>query len=638
MPQVTMPDGTVVNMPDELDPALGARLRAFHQAQSGPPPLDQQVPLPGGGFADATGNRLPDAQSLPFESAPQVNGDPIVDMWMHALPTIAKGAPETLMDMIGNTGVVLTGGLTAPFVAGDSEDEANFLRDFMDENLMRPQGESAKQLTEGLGEAFEPFGNIKQALGEGTLELTGSPALATLADMAPDLGLTLAGSGVPSAVEKTAVRAGAKPTPSVSPVVDDLRAGGIELRPSDIRAMHPDRNVKVPGEFREKFADHAELKKDQTLNNQATLTKRAADEIGAKDLSDKSLDAAEAPHVAVYEMAEQVAGGAKATPEFEAAYSEALKSAQLPKGEATSVTRVIGALRRRANKRTSSNDVKTEEMGFADREMADRLEEAFGAQLESVGEPQLLQQYRDARQALAKINDVRGATRAEQIDAAALRRMNERFGGNRLSGGLKFIADASEFAPNVTGHSVKTAARTGEEMATTKEGIISRLVKGAVRKVPGMDVGAKAFQERLGPVDPARSSYYGAPEFEATPPPQPRQGEIDLREVLGLESPPGAAPRLPARGPGGEQADVFGSAFEFTPPPGKAGAPARPARGPEGTQFDALGEAFEFTPPPGAVGIPEDAQLVLQEALGLGEPLNLKQPPGRIGKPPKRKQ
>src|ERR1700677_5144587 len=37
MAQVQMPDGAVVEMPDQLDPALGARLRAFQTASAAPP-------------------------------------------------------------------------------------------------------------------------------------------------------------------------------------------------------------------------------------------------------------------------------------------------------------------------------------------------------------------------------------------------------------------------------------------------------------------------------------------------------------------------------------------------------------------------------------------------------------------------
>jgi hypothetical protein len=626
MPQVQMPDGTVVEMPDQLDPALAARLRAMTAAQK--PSMDDQVPLIDDPFAG-----LPPLPKGNLESAAADAGDPILEMWRESLPTIVQGAPEALATM-GNNSLVMAGtGLAAPLLHPlDADAAADFTNQTLDENLYQPQGAAARELLGGLGEGFD-MAPLKRTLGEGTLEATGSPELALGADMLPDTVLAMMGlrPGV-AAVERGVRGPGAKlPDPNLaaaetgargatgmdpikrsldSDAVTNLRAGGVKLRPSDVRAMNPDPNVKVPGEFRERFADPAGLKKDFNLENQATLTKRAADELGIEDLTDKSFDAAEAPHISTYEMAEQVARGAKATPEFEAAFNDAVKSAQLPKGEAQGVTRVIGALRRRANKRTASGDVKTEEAGYADRELADRLEDEFGKQLESVGEPQLLQQYRDARKSLAKINDVRGATRADQIDAAALRRMNEKFGGNRLSGGLKFVADAAEYAPNVTGHSLKTASRAGEEMPATKEGILTRGVKGAVRgalKLTGNDVSSKAFQNELGPVNSARSSYYGQPEFEASPLPGPVQGQMDLRDVLGLE-----------------------------PPPGTAAPPRKPARGPAGEQMDSLGSAFEFEAPPGEVAIP-DRQIELQEALGLGEPLNLQKSPGRVGKP-KRKQ
>lgn len=648
MPKVRMPDGAVVDMPDDIDPVLAARLRAFQRSQGVSTParvaeaeeIADAVPQQDGTYVTESGEIIAapppvdDNRNFLQKLLDDFTGSPHVE----AAVNTVTGLPEAAMATGANMLVQAGAGLTAPLAVNPMDDNAmaDYMRDFTASNSYVPYGQNARTVLDHVGGALAPIENAKESLGEGALGVSDSPGLATLAHMLPDLAMTVAGGpraaraapeirtpkGTPGALADTTPKApdaphrmlepdelsGGPPLPpskSVSPVVDDLRAGGIELRPSDVRAMHPDAK-SIPGEFRERFANPADLKKQQSLGNQATLTKRAADELGISDLTEKSFDAAEAPHTAVYEMAESVAGGAKVSPEFTAVYDEALKSAQLPKGAAHGTTRVIGALRRRANKRTSSGDVKTEEAGYADRELADRLEDEFGKQLESVGEPQLLQEYRDARKSLAKINDVRGATRADQIDASALRRMNERFGGGRLTGGLKFIADASEYAPNVTGHSLKTASRAGEEFPATKEGIFTRGAKALVRQIPGMDVGSKAFQTKLGPVDPARSSYYGQPEFVAPELPGPVQGGLDLRQVLGLEPPPGTVPRPP------------------------------PARGPSGAQEDAFGSAFEFEQPPGEVAIP-DRQIDLQEILGLGEPLNLQKPPGRVGKP-KRKQ
>ncbi len=398
-----------------------------------------------------------------------------------------------------------------------------------------------------------------------------------------------------------------KADPVVNPKVGDLRAADIRLRPSDVRAMTPGAK-NVPGEFRERFADAPGLKKDTTLHNQQRMTDIVAKDIGTKDLTDKSLDAAEQPHIAKYQMAEDVIRelpAEKAVPGFVKTYREAVNSAKLPKGEDSGVTRVIGALRRRAATRARSNDVKTEEAGYADADMADKLEEQFGKQLEAAGEPQLLQEYRDARQALAKIHDARMSTRADQIDAAKVHQLDQKSGGKRLTGGLKLVADASEYAPNVTKHSLTTAARAGGEIEGSKSGLIKAGVKKVVRSIPGMDVGAESFQRTLGLPDEARTSYYGQ-DSGVAPPRDPEQKPLDLREALQLEAPPG-------------EVGVALPNFMRKPAPTQ--------------QVDALGSQFEFAMPPGEVGVPPPAPMNLQDLLGLGEPLDLKKSPGRVGKP-----
>lgn len=562
-----------------------------------------------------------------------VRGDPIIDMWVSSLGTAAKGAPETAMNMIGNTGVMAAAGLTAPLVSENMDDAANYINDFTEQNLMRPQSESAQQLTEALGIAAEPVGNIKRTLGEKTLELTGSPDAAATMDMAPDFLATVLGvPGVTKAANKvpqTPLKA--DPTPP-SPMVEELRAADIRLRPSDVRAIVPDKNVKVKGERREKFADPPELKKDLTLHNQTRMSQLAAEEIGAKGLDEVSLTKAEEPAAATYNMVEDVLRDREMSPEFVSTFREAAASAKLPKGEGVSVTRMIGALRRRAAKRLQSDDVKTEEAGFADRDLADRLEEAMGAELKAVGEPQLLKEYQDARQVFAKVNDVRTATRANQIDANALFKIQNKTG--RLTGRLKLIADASEFAPNVTKHSTSTAARAGDEVTSSREGFIKELLKGTIRKIPGMDVGAEGFQMALGKPDSTRVANYGRRTDPITER-SPEQGELDIREALGLEMPPGQIGMPPrSQKPLGPQLDALGEAFEFEMPAGSVGRPNRPQK-PLGPQGEMLGQEFEFEMAPGEVGVQPPAQLTLQDLLGLGDPLTLKKPPGRVGKQPR---
>jgi hypothetical protein len=520
------------------------------------------------------------------------------------------GAPEVIGNTIGNAGNMAVAGLTAPFVSDSMEDAAGYIRDFTSENasdVAAPFGgqtQPARQLTENLGEAFAPAEQIKGGLGDAALDLTGSPEAATLAYMAPDFLSTVLGLPAPLQGAKKLPQTPLKPDPApVNPAVENMRAADIRLRPSDVRAMEPNKKVKVPGERREKFADAPELKKDTNLHNQARFTDLAAEEIGVKKLDDASFDKAYEAPAGTYDMVEDVLRDREMSQGFADTFREAAASAKLPKGEAYSVTRIIGALRRRAAKRMQAEDVKTEEAGYADRDLAERLEEGLGRELEAAGEPQLFKEYQDARQQYAKIHDTQTATRAGQIDAAVLYKLNQKSEGKRLSGRLKLIADAYENAPNVSSHSLKTAARAGDEIENSKEGFLKSLLKAGIRKIPGMDVGSEGFQKTLGAVDPVRTANYGR-RTDLPGPRAPEQAELDIREALGLEM-----------------------------APGQVGAPARAARS-EGAPQDMFGGAFEFEQPPGQVGIPPDPQMTLQELLGLGEPLNLKKPPGRVGKKP----
>ncbi len=613
------------------DPALLAQLNAPEQPAA---PALGGVPTDTPGSPEAKAADAAAAQPEPsiwekFKNAITPD-DPVLSMLGHGLSTIVQGAPEVAAGAVNNMAAQGVAGLTGSFIS-DPNDSANFMRDFIEQNSHEPQGENAKALSAGLGEAFgEPVANAKRALGETTLAATGSPLAATGADMIPDLAATIfggpkAGAGEIAeapvaggsvrfrqperAPDLTAAGAdmtggGVKPQAQpINPKVSDLRAADIRLRPSDVRAVTPGAK-KVPGEFRERFADAPDLKKDLTLHNQQKLTDIAAKDIGVKDLTRGSLDEAAKAPAATYDQVEQIAHSGTWKDANAATLREALDSVKLerPRGETPTVVNTIGALRRRASKRINSNNVESEQAGYADRNMAEALEDALGDELKARGEPQLLKEYQDARQQFAKINDVSDSVRADHIDAAALKRINDKMGGDRLTGGLKLVADASEYAPNVTKHSTTTAARAGGEIEGSKEGLFKAGVKKVIRSIPGMDVGSEGFQRTLGAPDEARTSYYGR-KNEVAPARGPEQQGLDLREALDLQA-----------------------------PPGEIGKPARPQRD-FGPQVDALGNAFEFNMPPGEVGIPPEAPISLQDILGLGEPLNLKNAPGRVGKP-----
>jgi len=369
------------------------------------------------------------------------------------------------------------------------------------------------------------------------------------------------------------------PTPDgpVSPMVEALREADIRLRPSYIRGMHPGKRTKVPGEFRERFADAPDTKKDMTLHNQDRYTTLAGEELGVKDLGPQGLDEAtferlRAGPAKTYDMVESVLAekGSMSEP-LAAAYREALESVklELPRGGKPTVLGVIGALRRRAAKAIQAENPEVNAKGYADRNMADALEDELGRELKVAGEPQLFKEYQAAREQFAKIHDVESATRAGQVDTSVLYRIHKKSGGKRLSGRLELLADAYEHAPNVSGHSTKTAARAGGEVENSREGIIKSILKAGIRKIPGMDIGSEGFQRRLGAPNEARTANYGR-RPEPDTPRTPEQGDLDLREILELDTPGEMGPRPPRRDVG-EQTDFLGRAFELEPPRGRTG-------------------------------------------------------------------
>ncbi len=570
MPQVTMPDGTVVEMPDQVDPARGARLRASQQAQI---PMDDRVPS----------REAPTPQEAPslWERTKQFLGadggsDPIIDMWRHGLKTIGLGAPEAVGTLATNAAVTAGAGL------GSALEGPDYVQDMQSRFGYQPRGESAQDLVEGLGRAFD-FTPIKDALGDTTLDATGSPLAATGASMIPDLAATLfpANKLVPKARE-TAVSRGAvggmdvgapapggqlaperalPPKPDLPDAVGAARAAGYELRPSDIQAAHP--AAKVPGTTRERFADAPELKKDTTLKNQVQTTRNAGEEIGLKDateISEQSLDAARKPHLDTYTATGDAVGKFAASPEFakelggiwqreglepqtRVKIRKQVKAYENGEISGPDAIKTISALRRRAAKQMQSEDVTQNDMGATNRAIADALENEIARRLEGGGDAKLVGQFRDARTALAKIHDVDTATIGGQVDAATLARLQDR--GVKLSGKLKLIADTAARYPNVLKHSRTTAARAGGEMADSRSGLIKDAAKSVIRKIPGMDVGSKRFQDKnYGKVDPVRAEYYGR---EAPPAPVKVDEPVQAFDSMEFSPTPGVMPVRAAR-------------------------------------------------------------------------------------------
>jgi hypothetical protein len=247
------------------------------------------------------------------------------------------------------------------------------------------------------------------------------PALAeTAATLGP--GPKIA-RGAERAAEAVAPKPGMAPGEGLGAALGDLRAAGYPVRPSDVQRFNPDK--KVPGTTREKFAPDA-TRHEMTLQSQAKSNEIIGRELGLKpgERLDENFDKLKAPELETYQMAENVASGMPLLPELRSALADGqavVKRELLQEGGKPSITRTLSALRRRANKELNDDRIEVQDRGFDTMALADKIEAGFAKQLEAAGEPQLVDQFRAARERLAKIYDVENATRAGQVDAAALR-------------------------------------------------------------------------------------------------------------------------------------------------------------------------------------------------------------------------
>lgn len=86
-------------------------------------------------------------------------------------------------------------------------------------------------------------------------------------------------------------------------------------------------------------------------------------------------------------------------------------------------------------------------LGLAQRQAADGIDDLIERNLERIGKPDLAQQYRAARQLIAKSYDVEAATNLAtgDVNATGLARLGDR--GRPLSGELKIVADTAKAFP-----------------------------------------------------------------------------------------------------------------------------------------------------------------------------------------------
>lgn len=407
------------------------------------------------------------------------------------------------------------------------------------------------------------IGKMKQIAAEHPVaaDLVSDAANLVPAAGAPrEIGGALDALGAVSAGRKAAADA-IENTPAQTPL-EVARAADYKIRPSDVRAQNP--TVTPPGLTRESLAEPTQLQREFTLHNQTRNTGLAAEDVGAPNkstLTPADFNALKKAPMQVYADTGRAAGTFAPTPQYAADLDaianrpglepdtreqigrqvDAYRADQLSGPDAV---KTLSVLRRRATLQMQSGKPEILDRGIANRGIANAIEDEIGRRLDALGETEQLGNFQAARTQLAKLHDVQSVTRAGQVDAMKLAKLQRR--GVPFTGRLKIIADTAENFPNVMRHSTTATGTSGIPTATTVAGL-ARYAAGAIaRKVPGIDVAGATFQNRLGPV--ARDIAGGA----------------RLGEYFGRTAPEATAPS-PAPAPPGVAGDVPFTATRGSP-------------------------------------------------------------------------
>lgn len=132
-------------------------------------------------------------------------------------------------------------------------------------------------------------------------------------------------------------------------------------------------------------------------------------------------------------------------PDIDALQTSLLKQDFSPRAGVEAIKRL--RFQSKSNLKSFDNPAKLE-LGLAQRDGANAIEDLIETRLEENGDSATVQAYRDARQTIAKSHDIEAATDANgNVDARKIARLGER---RPFSGGLKTIADtASAFGKSM---------------------------------------------------------------------------------------------------------------------------------------------------------------------------------------------
>lgn len=459
--------------------------------------------------------------------------------------------------------------------------------------------EPRTQVGKDIGTAFSnTVGKVVEGAGQGVEQLTGSPEARELfTDMVNVAGTAAGVRGTKAAKGPKAPEKVVKSKISETPV-ESLEAGGFAVGPRDKRALKPTEKSSLKDKTLsalEGVAGREEVADLRALNNQGTTTKHIGKGLGFTDkitaITPKMLEAKRGPHIDKYGEVGRTVGKFKPSDEFGRALDAVANKEGIDPDLQPIIAKIVdkyryadmsgpdavasvNALRSKARRDRRSEDSNTLDRGEARQAIADAIEDEMGRALEASGNQKLLNEWRQSRTALAKLNEAETALVGGQIDAKVFRRLRDR--GAPLSGEAAMVADAAEHLQQGTRHSQSVAK--GADVAGPKGSPFTDAITLGARPWLRERLAAPPKMDR--PVGPGNSlsDYFDAPE---APPPAPKPpgsvppdpsssrlraqqlaGDLELvpEAVPGAEVLPPAPSRMTAETPPAQRGDI-----EFMP-------------------------------------------------------------------------
>ena len=373
-----------------------------------------------------------------------------------AAELVGLGAPVEVAEMAAGRQPAQHFGAPGPFGA-----TAEQVRGVEQQTRGVTPGGLVKGAVQGIVQPFKTMGNAivnpPQTLGQAYDVGKAVPQAAATLEMGVG-GLKAIGGGVARGAEAVSR---ALPTRPVAKIVQDARALGFVLKPSEAGG-------KI-GKVAEGVTGSPRLSIEANIKNQKLVNRLINKELGLPEdtkLTPAKIKDLKAPHNAVYEKVSNLPAGvfdeqyatdlgnigrAPGTtfskvknPDIESLREQYAENTFNPKD----VVLEIRSLRRNGGKNIKNMDPKKNELGYAERQVADALESQLERHAINTGYPDLLKEFRSSRVELAKINNVTDTLNVSTGDISAPKLAKLKKNRVPLSGNFAQIAEIHDAFPS----------------------------------------------------------------------------------------------------------------------------------------------------------------------------------------------